>query len=91
MDITSARNAPRSTALARWGWSGVEMLCIPPLADEKLAQIIKLLPRQLLASEEIKNKIVTLGAQYHRYLHQDEIWPDTRGANGGAAYGSVSA
>jgi hypothetical protein len=75
MGIGSARKKPRSTATLRWGWSGVEMLRTPPLADYRLAQIVKLLPTQLSANEEVKAKILALGARYHRYLHQDEFGP----------------
>jgi hypothetical protein len=75
MGIVSARRAPRSTAIPRWGWSGAEMLCTPPLADDTLAQILSLLPTQLLTSEDVKAQILDLGARYHRHLHQDEFGP----------------
>jgi hypothetical protein len=73
--IALARKTPRSAATPRWDWSGVEMLRTPPLADDKLARIVKLLPTQLLANEEVKAKILALGARYHRHLHQDEFGP----------------
>jgi hypothetical protein len=47
----------------------------PSLADDTLAQILSLLPTQLLTSEEVKAHILDLGARYHRYLHQDEFGP----------------
>jgi hypothetical protein len=75
MGIVSARTALRSTATPRWDWSGAQMQRSPPLTDDKLTQIIKLLPTQLLAAKEIKAKIQMLGAKYHRYLHQDEFGP----------------
>jgi hypothetical protein len=75
IEMPSARRAPRGTAKPRWGWSGVGTLCAPPLPDEELARIVKLLPVQLVASEEIKTKILALGEKYHRYLHQDEFGP----------------
>jgi hypothetical protein len=44
-------------------------------SEEQLSGIVRLLPAQLWTSEEIKTKILTLGARYHRYLHQDEFGP----------------
>jgi hypothetical protein len=71
--VASARK--RSTAVAQWGWSGVEELRTPALPDDKVTQALALLPKQLSPIEEIKIKIQTLGAKYHRYLHQDEFGP----------------
>jgi hypothetical protein len=51
------------------------MLCSPELSHEKLTRIVKLLPIQLVGSEEITTTILALGAKYHRYLHQDEFGP----------------
>ena len=51
------------------------MLSAPSLADDTLAQILSLLPTQLLTSEGVKAQILDLGARYHRYLHQDEFGP----------------
>src|SRR5437867_2258942 len=75
MGIASARNAPRSTATPRWGWSGVGVLSTPSLPDDQLTQIIELLPIKLLTRDEIKTKILNLGTRYHRYLHEDEFGP----------------
>ena len=43
------------------------MLCTRPFADDTLAQVLSLLPTPLLTSEEVKARILDLGARYHRY------------------------
>jgi hypothetical protein len=53
----------------------MEELRTPALPDDKVTQALALLPKQLSPIEQIKTKIQTLGAKYHRYLHQDEFGP----------------
>jgi hypothetical protein len=75
MAARSARNESRSNAKPRWGWSGAEGLSTPPLSDEALTRLYKLLVSPRSTVEELGTKIQELGARYHRYLHQDEFGP----------------
>jgi hypothetical protein len=64
-----------SNAKSRWSWSGAEGLSTPPLSDEALTRLYKLLVSPRSTVEELTTKIQELGARYHRYLHQDEFGP----------------
>lgn len=56
-----------------WGWSGIgDSADLSSLRDQ-VAAAVDLMPTMLLDRKEIVAKVLDLGAQFHRNLHQDEF------------------
>ena len=65
---------PTRVPIAREGWSGVDHLAVSrDLGDT--SRLIELLPKRKSADLELKEQLLYLGAQFPRYLHQDEFGP----------------
>jgi hypothetical protein len=71
----ATRRKPRSTATARFGWSGVEKLVRPRGIRRRLRDVILLLPHRRSTITALTEELLGLGAHYHRNLRQDEFGP----------------
>lgn len=70
-----SERSPGSAKSPRWGWSGVDKIVRPPSSEEKLKQVIDLLPSFQSPVEDIVAELQAIGERYSRYLHQDEFGP----------------
>lgn len=65
----------RSSAKARWGWSGFTM--VPDLRDQEtqLRAIVTRMPARRSSIIRLTKDLRDLGGRYQRYLQQDELGP----------------
>src|SRR4051812_10890457 len=63
-----------SKAKPQWGWTGAAELSFS--GDERVRQLLPILPTKKSSDEMIVAYLIDLGAHFQRWLHQDEFGTD---------------